>query len=184
MARTRSAFRTIVTCLAAALFIVGEPVNAAEIEVLGTKLTIGMSKAQTFGPFSSYRVQCLGGAGLPPECDSWLIQSSKPPFTPFANLSFKDGRLRGVWKYWERGFEGTDPAKFVATLHAMLTQYAAGGPSQMMLKTIEEKQGGATQTAIFLSKGNKTVVIATLEGARGADGKPTAKTVMLYETIE
>lgn len=184
MARTLTTFCTLTILLTGTSFCVSETVTAAEIDVLGTKLTIGMPKAQAFAPFSTYKVECLNSSNLPPECDSWLIQSNGPPFTPFANLSFKDGKLRGVWKYWERGFQGTDPSRFVATLQAVLAQYAASGPTQITLETREKNEKGVTQTAIFLTKGNRTLVISTTESARDAHGKTIPKFVNTYEILQ
>jgi hypothetical protein len=183
MARTLTAFCVLVVLVTGTSMSAGEWAMAAEMDVVGTKLTIGMTKAQAFAPFSAYTVQCLDSSNLPPDCDSWFILSNGPPFTPFANLSFKDGKLREVWKYWNRGFEGTDPWKFVATLQAVLAQYAKSGPTQATLETKETKQAGVTQTAIFLTIGNRTVVISTLEGARDPDGKIVPKSVMTYEIL-
>ena len=63
---------------------------AQEISVLGAKLNIGMTKATAFSPFNTYHTTVrVGDSGLLPECDSWLIQSNGPPYTPYANLYFK-----------------------------------------------------------------------------------------------
>ena len=124
----------IALCLLPLQVAFGQPASQ-EITVLGAKLNLGMTKAAAFSPFNTYHVICLGSTSLPPECDSWIIQSNGPPYTPYANLYFIEGKLRSVWKYWERGFEGTQPIKFAETLHAILSQY---GGTEMTIQTKEQ----------------------------------------------
>ena len=171
---------SVVSCLLPFQIASGESATQ-EISVLGAKLNIGMTKATAFSPFNTYHTTCIGDSGLPPECDSWLIQSNGPPYTPYANLYFKEGKLKHVWKYWERGFEGTQPSKFAETLHAILSQYSG---AEMTVQTKEQVEKGVTQRAIFITKGHRTVVINTTDGAKNAVGEPVASFVNLYEILE
>lgn len=171
---------SVVSCLLPLRFSYGQAVEQ-EISVLGAKLHLGMTKATTFSPFNAYHVTCIGSSGLPPDCDSWLIQSNGPPYIPYANLLFKEGKLKSIWKYWDRGFDGTQPNKFADTLHAILSQY---GDSEMTVQTKEQIEGGVTQRAIFITKGRRTVVISTTDGVKNAEGNAIPAFVNMYEMLQ
>ena len=171
---------SVVLCLLPLQIASGQSA-AQEISGLGVKLNLGTTKATAFSLFNTYHVACFGSSGLPPECDSWFIQSNGPPYTPYANLYLKEGRLKQVSKYWERGFAGTQPSKFAETLHAIMSQY---GGTEMTVQTKEQTENGVTQRAIFITKGHRTVVINTVDGAKNAEGEPIATFVNLYEILQ
>ena len=154
------------------------------IEILGNRLNLGMPKSNAFALYAAYKVQCIETASLPPDCDSWIIQSNGPPYTAFANLQFTGGRLNSVRKYWDRGYQGTDPRLFVSTLYGILAQYSDTGPTSVQLETKETTENGVKQTAIFLSKGKRTAVISTIDGARNTDGTAVPFTVNAYEILQ
>ena len=150
------------------------------LNVLGIVLSLGMSKAEVFPPFSGYKVNCLGSSAPAPDCDSWLIQASAPPYTPFANLIFKQGKLISVMKYWERGYEGNNPSKFVNTLYAIMAEYN-GERGEVTIQTAESEQ--VNQKAIFITKGRRTLTISTSSGLRSSNGEEIPEFVNLYETL-
>ncbi|MGE0383436.1 MAG: hypothetical protein AB7Q97_01820 [Gammaproteobacteria bacterium] len=154
------------------------------ISVLGVNLQLGASKAATFAHFSSYKVVCIGTSILAPDCDSWVVESNGPPYTPYANLSFEGGHLKQIWKYWDRGYEGTDPWRFVETLHAALSSYLDKSGGEVAVQTKETKDGNVVQKAIFISKGNRTIVINSGVGVRDPDGKEAPPFVNLSEILK
>lgn len=182
--------RTLISCFVVGIMFFdsppcwGDSSVPATIEVLGVKLAIGMSKADAFAPYSAYRVLCVGGSGVAPECDSWLINSNKRPDTAFANLYFRNGKLIQVRKYWDRGYQDTHPEKFVSTLHSILAQYAGARSTSMTVSTSETSEGGLTQINIFFSKDNRIVEVGYVEGQRDQNGRKFPPVVMTSEILE
>lgn len=92
------------------------PVPVSQIALGARTLTIGMSKAGALQALSSpYKVNN-------PEGDSWtvLIPAAEVfRFKKAAILSFKDGKLEQVTKYWAQG-DSADAGKIATALYSML----------------------------------------------------------------
>ena len=139
--------------------------SSQTISVLGIELKIGMEKEKILKNIKGFRIQCLG-EGTAPECDSWIVQNNDgPPFTTYANIGFENGRVNTVLKYWERGFEGSNPTEFVQTLYDLFLRYTNQTPTNFTISTAEQREPGVTRKQIFLSSGRKIITISYTEGA-------------------
>jgi hypothetical protein len=154
------------------------------LSILGVDLHLQMEKKVVFPQFRDYRIQCVDSSLLAPDCNGWLIQSASPPYETYANLSFSEGRLVTVLKYWDKAYEGSDPSKFFEALHSILSQYASRGNIKFDVHTVETKESGVTQKAIFLTLGKKTIWISYADGLRDSDGNKIFKFVNINELLK
>lgn len=154
------------------------------LDIAGADVAIGMEQQAALEKFKNYRVSCPGQEGKPvAECTSIVILSTQPPHDAYANIVFEKGKVKSILKYWDRGFEGSTPGKFVQTLHSLLSNQ--GRPStQFQVSVSERRDPGVVQQTIYLTSGRKTISISYAEGLRGADGKIIPPFVNLNEFIE
>lgn len=154
------------------------------LDIAGADVAIGMEQQAALAKFKNYRVGCPGQEGKPAaECTSILIQSAQPPHDVYANIVFERGKVKSILKYWDRGFEGSAPGKFVQTLYSLLSNQGRPG-TQFQVSVSERRDPGVVQQTIYLTSGRKTISISYAEGLRGADGKTLPPFVNLNEFIE
>jgi hypothetical protein len=101
-----------------------------------------------------------------------------------ANLAFSNGKLKSVMKYWEQGYQGSNPDEFVKTLYTLLEDYNKAGITSFTVTTREHKTPGVTSKIIDISSGRKTIGITFTEGLRDKDRAPIKPFVNLYEYLE
>ncbi len=151
------------------------------LDVQGNDIVLGMSRQAVLMKLKNYRVECLGESNNTlSECNSWLVQSNRPPYDAHANIYFLSGKVKSVRKYWSRGYEGTEPAKFVQALYTLL----AGNTQQFQVSVGERRDPGSIQQTIFFTSGRRTISISYSEGLRGMDGTIIPPFVNLDEVVE
>ena len=155
------------------------------IQINGIDVRVGMDKKTILTNFTDYRLQCAAPLSSPlSECDSLLIQGDHAPYDLYANAVFERGKLKSIRKYWSRGYEGTDPAKFVQTLYSLLSAQSQQGANSLRIAVSERREPGILEQTILLTAGHKTIQISYSEGYRNPDGKTIAPFVNLYEMLE
>ena len=161
------------------------PVHAQRsLEIAGADVAIGMEQQATLAKFRHYRVGCPGQEGKAvAECASILIQSDQPPHDAYANIVFEKGKVKSILKYWDRGFEGSAPGKFVQTLYSLLSNEGRSA-TKFQVSVSERRDPGVLLQTIYLTSGRKTISISYAEGLRGADGRTIPPLVNLNEFIE
>jgi len=165
-----------------------QPLQASaqwSLDVQGNDIALGMDRQTVLMNLKNYRVQCLGETNNNvSECNSLIVQSDRPPHELHANIVFQDEKVKSVRKYWSRGYEGTEPSKFVQTLFALLASNTGQSPAQFQVSVAERRDPGSIQQTILLTSGRRTISISYAEGLRGADGKTTPPFVNLDEMVE
>lgn len=158
----------------------------ASVDIHGIDLFLGMPKQTVLQRFRDYRVQCIGQeeSKSVDDCNSLLIHAPNPPYDAYANVFFKDGKIKSIRKYWSRGYEGSEPGKFVQTLYSLLMAHSRQSATPFTISVTERRDAGILQQTIFLTSGRKTIEISYGEGLRGADGKTIAPFVNLDEKLE
>lgn len=155
------------------------------LDIEGVDLALGMDRQAVLAKLKSYRLDCPGEqAKSVAECNSLLVQSDRPPYDAYANIVFENGKIKSLRKYWSRGYEGTEPGKFVQTLYSLLSNHGRQGATEFKVSVSERRDPGVIQQTIFLTSGRKTISISYAEGLRGGDGKTIPPFVGLDEMVE
>lgn len=178
----RRVFVAIVTGL---LF---QPLQASaqwSLDVHGNDIALGMDRQTVLMNLKNYRVQCIDEPhNKVSECNSLFVRSDRPPYEVHANVFFQSGKVKSVRKYWSRGYEGTEPGKFVQTLYTLLANNTRQSAVQFQVSVAERRDPGSIQQTIFLTSGRKTISISYAEGLRGPDGAIVSPFVNLDEMVE
>lgn len=147
------------------------------IKIGETVLKVGMPQNEVLDELGkNYRLEQL-------QTNSWLISSkSGPPYEVVVNVAFQNGKLNTVIKYWDAGFEQSDPVAFVATLFSLFKNLIEEGNEVALVSTGETRQPGVSSRSLFFVFGNKRVDIGLVEGVK-VEGR-SISAVSLSEVIE
>lgn len=122
-------------------------------------------------------------ATTPSDCRSLLIRNPSS-LQPLANVFFNDSmRVQAVRKYWDQGFQGTQPDKFLSEFFAVLSRGLTESSHDVRIRTEERREPGILQRLIVLEYPTRTVTISYTEGVHGADGARIAPFVNLFEEL-
>ena len=173
------------TILAAVLFCSVQVMAQPALDVQGTLVAVGEARQVVLQRLSRFHVTCVAS---PPDalssCDSMLVQMSAGVYSPLANVYFRDGKVRGVRKYWDRAFEGTTPGPFVQALYEAILQLQRETGVVPTVSTSERRDPGSVQQSIVLTAGRRVVSISYALGLRGPDGAVIPPFVNLNEVAE
>ena len=165
-----------------------QPLQASaqwSLDVHGNDIALGMDRQIVLSKLKNYRVQCLDEPNNKVSgCNSLIVQSDRPPYEMHANVFLQNGKVKSVRKYWSRGYEGTEPGKFVQTLYTLLASNSRQSAVQFQVSVAERREPGGIQQTIFLTSGRRTISISYSEGLRGADGAIIPPFVNLDEMVE
>ena len=165
-----------------------QPLQASaqwSLDVHGNDIALGMDRQMVLTKLKNYRVQCLGEPDKKvSECNSLIVQSDRPPYDLYANIFLQTGKVKSVRKYWSRGYEGTEPGKFVQTLFTLIASNTRQPTVPFQASVTERRDPGSIQQTIFLTSGRTTISISYSEGLRDADGAIIPPFVNLDEMVE
>lgn len=154
------------------------------LDIQGIDIAIGMERDVVLAKLKNFRMRCPGQESKQlGDCSSVLIQGDRPPYDPYGNVGFEKGKVKSILKYWDRGYEGTAPGKFVQTLYSVLSNQARQS-AQFQVSVAERRDPGVVQQTIYFTSGRKTISITYAEGLRGVDGKTIPPFVNLNEFVE
>jgi hypothetical protein len=177
--------RLTLICFTLAVAVAGSALAQPSLDIQGNRIAIGADRTAVLKSLTLYRVDCLGEEGKSiTECNSLLVQSSREVYSPIANVYFQGGKVKSLRKYWDRGFEGTNPGPLVQTLFSVVTQLTKETGVAPTVTTLERRDPGTTQQSIVLTAGRRKVTINHAEGLRGNDGNAIPTFVNVFETAE
>ena len=147
------------------------------------RVSLGMEQSLVREAFRDYRMICVGGPTDLSECRSLVIQHPGS-YEALSNVRFgEDMLVQSVRKYWDRGFEGTRPDRFVEQLFAVLSGGASQSSDAVRIRTEERRDPGITQRTILLEYPQRTIIISFREGLVDPDGRPVPPFVNLSEEV-
>jgi len=156
------------------------------LDIQGVRISVGDPRASVVARLltASFRLSCLGPqASALLDCESLLVRSANAN-DALANVYFRDGKVRGIRKYWSRAFEGNDPSLFVQALHDVVAQLTRETGIPPTVSTAERRDPGMLQQSLVLTSGRRRVEIAYVQGLRGSDGAASPPFVNLSEVAE
>jgi hypothetical protein len=168
-----------------AFTVAGSALAQPSLEIQGNRIAIGEDRIAVLKTLSRYRLDCVGEEGKSiTECNSILVQTSHEVASPIANIYFQRGKVKSLYKYWDRGFEAVNPIPVVQTLFSVVTQLTKDTGLTPTVTTLERRDPGITQNSIFITAGRRKVTIKYTEGLRGSDGSVIPTYASIFETVE
>ncbi len=130
------------------------PPAADSIKLEMTSLTLGMSQQKVLDMLAErFKVAKFPGSGDGP-FSSWTVMARTAPFTLIGNVTFNDGQLTSVIKYWgpndqQKGVE------VASALYGALAQFIKEGKRSCVIDTSTNQTPQAEMKSAFITCGGK-----------------------------
>jgi hypothetical protein len=133
------------------------------IEIGGRRLKLGMPRGHVVSNLSpSFFISAWKGRGseCTPDINSCVLweKQEQPPFSPVANLGFKDGVLNSVIKYWDPE-DQQQAVPFARSVYGAIASLVKDGKTTCNISAQQGDSPGLEQKSVYLICGGRSIDI-------------------------